>query len=235
MGDLPRRPPAQASPLGAVRAWAEWFGVARLTTATVSVGLVAVGAMWAFRAPQMADPLPTVTVPRSTVLPPPGPPTTAPAPHPSELVVHVAGAVHRPGVYALRDGSRLIAAIEAAGGSLGDAALDAVNLASPLHDGQRVYLPTLDEVESLAIGSSSVGGPTWDLDATDGAPAPLVDVNRAEVTELVSLPGIGPATAAAIVDDRERNGPFLDVDDLVRVRGIGPAKLAALRDLVVAG
>ena len=66
------------------------------------------------------------------------------------------------------------------------------------------------------------------------APSGPVDINRADAGQLDALPGVGPTTAASIVAERERNGPFLTVDDLERVPGIGPAKLAGLRDLVIA-
>ena len=69
-------------------------------------------------------------------------------------------------------------------------------------------------------------------DGVGAVPAGPIDLNHATVDELDVLPGIGPATAAAIVDHREQNGPFATVDDLEDVRGIGPAKLEAIRDLV---
>ena len=75
------------------------------------------------------------------------------------------------------------------------------------------------EIQAAAPGSSVVAGP--------------VDLNRATATELDALPGIGPATAQAIVEHRAANGPFTSVDDLEQVRGIGPAKLATIRPLVV--
>jgi competence protein ComEA len=75
--------------------------------------------------------------------------------------------------------------------------------------------------------------PTTPAGADAGAPPTPIDVNTATPAELDELPGVGPATAAAIVTERERSGPFATVDDLDRVPGIGPAKLEALRDLVV--
>jgi competence protein ComEA len=138
------------------------------------------------------------------------------------ITVHVAGAVMAPGVYRLAAGVRVHDAIEAAGGPIGDADVDALNLAADVADGSRVYVPTVGEhvvlVPDAAGGSSSPAGP--------------IDVNRASAVELETLPGVGPATATAIVTERERNGPFLTVDDLERVPGIGPAKLAAMRDFV---
>lgn len=142
------------------------------------------------------------------------------------LVVHVAGAVLRPGLVWMPGGSRVGNAIEAAGGSLGSAALDALNLARVLSDGEQVYVPSLDEV--AAGGSASPpGGPI----GVPEAPA-RVDLNSANVAALDTLPGVGPSTAAKIVADREANGPFTSVDDLQRVAGIGPKRIEEIRELV---
>jgi competence protein ComEA len=148
---------------------------------------------------------------------------------PGVVVVHVAGAVVAPGVHTMGAGDRVSDAVAAAGGAVPEADLDGLNLAAPLADGQRVYVPRIGEVDPASVpnGPSPSGGPLG-----SAAPAGPVDVNRATADELEALPGVGPATAAAIVDDRDRNGPFASVDDLDRVSGIGPAKLAALRDLV---
>lgn len=134
---------------------------------------------------------------------------------PGEVVVHVAGAVWRPGVYALPAGERVADAIDAAGGVRRDGNPDSLNLAAPLVDGAQIYVAAEGEL---------AGGPA----RADG----LVSINQATQGELESLPGIGPATAKAIIDERERNGPFRSVDDLLRVRGIGDAKLDGFRDLV---
>lgn len=144
--------------------------------------------------------------------------TTTVAPGP--VVVHVAGAVARPGVQELAAGSRVVDAIDAAGGLTPDADAGRINLAAELTDGIQVYVP--------AHGEAAPQGSLPGAEAGDG----LVDLNVADTTELEELPGVGPATAAAIIDHRERNGPFTAVDDLLDVRGIGEAKLAALRDLV---
>lgn len=142
----------------------------------------------------------------------------------SVVVVHVVGAVARPGVYVLPTGSRVGAAVEAAGGLLDDAAPQGVNLARFVRDGEQLCVPTIGEAAAptAAAGAS-------------GAPGGLVDINTADVALLDTLPGIGPATAERIVRDRAANGPFRTVDDLQRVTGIGPKKLEQLRDLVTVG
>jgi competence protein ComEA len=137
--------------------------------------------------------------------------------------------VSRPGVYELDPSARVIDAVTAAGGSVAGADLDGLNLAAPLVDGQRVYVPHVGEVDPAAVPAGGAPAPTG---LEGGAPRGPVNLNTATAAELESLPGVGPATAATIVDDRTRNGPFASVDDLERVPGIGPAKLAALREQV---
>ena len=142
---------------------------------------------------------------------------------PTSVVVDVAGAVVRPGVYELPAGARVHAAVEAAGGAAPDADLAAVNLAAPLLDGAQVYVP--------AVGAPPRAGAPPGPSPPTTAPGP-VDINRATAEQLDALPGIGPSTAQAIVTHREEHGPFASVDALEDVRGIGPAKLDAIRALV---
>lgn len=141
---------------------------------------------------------------------------------PAVLVVHVAGAVMAPGVHELAPGSRVLDAIEAAGGLLPDADGSRINLAAPVSDGERVYLPRVGEPAPPPVPGASTG-PGGD---TSGGP---VDLNRADQAALEALPGIGPATAAAILRHREQIGAFTSVDQLLDVRGIGEAKLEELR------
>ncbi len=148
-------------------------------------------------------------------------PTTDP---PVPVVVHVAGAVRSPGVYSLPADARVEDALDAAGGALAGADLDQLNLAAPLPDGVQIKVPLVGEVLAAAPSLSSP-------DSADGP----IDINRASEGQLDDLPGIGPATAAAIVAWRDEHGPFSSTDGLLDVPGIGPAKLAALADLVVAG
>lgn len=161
-----------------------------------------------------------------------GPVTTT---GPVELVVQSAGAVVSPGVYRLPPGARVDDLVVASGGLADDADGDRVNLAAPVGDGQRLWFPRQGEVDPPEVvvgeggGSSAPAGP-------GGAPAPdappaTVNLNTATASDLDSLPGVGPATAAAILAYREENGPFAAVDDLLEVRGIGDAKLEQIRPL----
>jgi competence protein ComEA len=143
------------------------------------------------------------------------------------IVVHVAGAVRRPGVYRLRDGTRVEAAIRRAGGPTRKANLDALNLAAKLSDGRQVLVPS--RVAVAPAGATGAAG----TPAAEGGGLP-VNLNSATVEELDALDGIGPTTAQKIVDYREAHGGFTSVDELDQVDGIGPARLASLRDQVTA-
>ncbi len=138
--------------------------------------------------------------------------------------VHVAGAVREPGLVVVGGGARVIDAIEAAGGVTDQADVNRINLAALVIDGQRLFVPTIDDPAVPAVVSGGGG-------AAGSGNAP-VDLNAATPEQLEALPGVGPATAAAIVSHRDNNGPFESVVDLLDVPGIGDAKLAALRDLV---
>lgn len=145
---------------------------------------------------------------------------------PSVLMVHAAGAVARPGVYELPAGSRIIDVVELAGGVIPEADLQQVNLAAEIADGARVHIPAIGEVVVQSSPADIIGG-------TGADTADTVDVNTADAAALEELPGVGPATAAAIIEHRDSYGPFAVVDDLIEVRGIGESKLAAMRDAVV--
>jgi competence protein ComEA len=142
------------------------------------------------------------------------------------VVVHVAGAVFRPGLYRLAAGSRVADAIELAGGPRPRADLDRLNLAARLVDGQRV-----------AVSRRGEPGPPGPVDvgpapADAGTPAEPVDLNTAGTAELETLPGVGPATARKILEERSRRGGFRSVRDLLGVPGIGERRFAELRDRV---
>lgn len=193
----------------------------RLVVGGVLLAAAALGGLWLTRPPP--DPV-EVSLPFAST-------TTAPRAEPASteatvIVVHVAGAVVRPGVYELAAAARVVDAVAAAGG-LGEGADDLrLNLAAPLTDGERVYVPRQGEPPPPDLGAAPASP-----SAGEGGSA-LVDLNTADIEGLEALPGVGPATAAAIVEHRQRIGRFTSVDQLLDVRGIGEAKLEALRDLV---
>lgn len=135
-----------------------------------------------------------------------------------ELYVHVLGQVDNPGLYMLEADARVVDALAAAGGTLDDADLHAVNLARPLSDGEQLVVPV--------VGASTEGGDAASVE--DG----LIDLNNADQAALETLPRIGPALAQRIIQWRETNGRFQSVDDLLAVSGIGEKLLTGLRDLV---
>jgi competence protein ComEA len=140
-------------------------------------------------------------------------------------VVHVAGAVRRPGVYRLPAGARVQDAVRRAGGPGRGANLDGLNLAAPLQDGIQVVVP------SKAPGAVPGAGGAAGTDPA-GALGPPVSLSSATSEQLQTLDGVGPATAAKILAYREEHGGFRSVDDLGQISGIGPKRLEALRDRV---
>jgi competence protein ComEA len=140
------------------------------------------------------------------------------------LVIDVAGAVRRPGLYRLRSGSRIDDAIAAAGGATGKAQLDTVNLAAPVADGEQIVVPG----RGATAGGAEAGAP-----AGGSSPSAPVDLNSATLEQLEGLPGIGPVTAQKILDYRQQHGAFHSVDELQGVPGIGPAHMAQLKGLVI--
>lgn len=142
------------------------------------------------------------------------------------IFVHVGGAVARPGLYRLRDGSRVDDAVRAAGGTLEDADLDSLNLAAKVRDGDKVLVPSKGGAgEAKTAGGPSAGG---------SAPAQgnRVNLNTATAADLDALPGIGPALAERILAYRQQHGGFRKVEQLLDVAGIGPKTFEELRDLV---
>lgn len=133
-----------------------------------------------------------------------------------DLVVDVAGAVRRPGVYRLPAGARVVDAIERAGGAAGGAQLEGINRAARLADGQQVMVPERLPGGAAASAAGSEDGP--------------ISLGSAGVEELEDIDGIGPVTAEKIVEFRDRHGGLASVDQLDRVSGIGPATMEALRD-----
>ena len=162
---------------------------------------------------ETADPTPS---PPSVSSPPVGEVANAS----TTVVVSVVGLVAEPGLVTLTSGSRVADAVEAAGGLLPEADPASVNLAAVVADGEQV-----------AVGVPAAAGAAAP-DATAAGGSGAVDLNTAGVAALDGLPGIGPVLAQRIVDHREREGPFRQVDDLLDVPGIGPAILDHLVDAV---
>lgn len=220
----------------------EWIGPGRLAGALGVLLVVAGIGWWLLRSPALPTEaaLPTVTHADAAGNPggsaststEPSRDTVADAAAPAVVVVHVTGAVNRPGVYQLEAGERVDDALAAAGGPTATADSNALNLAAPVADGDRIEVPIVGAADEDDHPAADAGHSHAAPASVAGSAQP-VDLNEATAAELEGLPGIGPATASAIVEHRSRNGPFSTIDQLLDVPGIGPAKLDAVRDLVV--
>jgi competence protein ComEA len=152
---------------------------------------------------------------------------------PQRVVVHVVGAVRHPGLYRLRDGSRVADAVRHAGGASRRADLGALNLAAPLVDGAQILVPRTTPTVAGAAAGGAPAGPSAMSSATGGsAPLQKLSLSTATAEQLDELPGVGPVTAQKILDYRAEHGFVRSVDDLDAVPGIGPARIEQLRDLV---
>ncbi len=223
-----RRPPILSSLSPGTLADRLGVSVAAVVLGVLGVAAAAFGGWWALRPPAGLDPAEILPMAGTVSIPAPAPLPPA-APEPAVLVVDVVGAVVRPGVHELPASSRVADAIAAAGGFTAEADRIRLNLAEPLADGSRVWVPAFGETSGpdlvpVVTGSSGIGA-----GGVAQAGSGPVDINAADAASLESLPGIGPSLAEAIVEHRRRNGPFGSVDELIEVSGIGPVKLEQIR------
>ena len=228
----------------------KWFGISRMIGSVLSVAFVGVAGWWLVQVPppppEASLSFASTTVAANTTI---GVSASSINTTPQIITVHVAGAVKNPGVYRLKYGSRINDGLVAAGGATSAANLDVINLAIVLNEGEQIYVPKRGEKPHVitnrpqaggvggaagaggAAGVGGVGGAGGAAGvggATNGAASQQININLASVVELEQLPGVGPATAKAIVAYREKFGAFLKVEDLLKVRGIGPAKLSEI-------
>ncbi len=151
-----------------------------------------------------------------------------------DIVVHVAGEVKKPGVYRLPPGSRVVDAVNLAQPTE-HSALDYLNLAAPLQDGQQIMVYSLEEIKqrdvSGGIGNSSPLAAAGSGTSYGTAPG-RININNAGRAELESLPGIGPSLAQRIIDYRAKHGPFLSIEDVQNVSGIGEKRFEQIRELI---
>ena len=154
--------------------------------------------------------------------------TLRPVPTDKPLVVHITGAVPRPGVYALPEGARVQDIISAAGGFLAEADKETINLARVLEDGELLEIP-------YAEGFSPIIPTPIQNIIVPGSDSDLININTASSLELETLPGIGPTNAGKIIAYREANGPFLSIEDIINVSGIGPGTYERIKDLITVG
>ena len=149
-----------------------------------------------------------------------------PVPTETPLIVHITGAVPRPGVYALPQGARVQDAISAAGGFLAEAEKSQINLAALLEDGEKLDIPYLEGASPVLTTPE----PEVVTSTTE-----LININTASAEELDTLPGIGPSLAQKIIEYREQNGPFLSPEDIINVPFIGPGHYERFKDMITVG
>lgn len=221
--DLLRRPAPPRSWRDRIEHLADATGTTpgRIVVGGVGVIGVAIVALWLTRPPP--EP-PEVDLPFASTSAVAAAAALTP-PVPTELVVHVAGAVVSPGVHALSVGARVVDAIKAAGGLTPEADPARINLAAPVADGERIYVLRVGEDAAPSVPGQAAG-------SSGGGSSALVNLNEADEAALDALPGVGPATAKAIIEHRRKIGRFSSVDQLLDVRGIGEAKLEQIRPLV---
>ncbi|MCI0155504.1 ComEA family DNA-binding protein [Leifsonia shinshuensis] len=193
-------------------------GVGAATVLLIAAFVVAalVSGMTGGRSVPLPSAVPTSAVPGASSSGAP------PAAAGDELYVHVSGAVARPGLIKVAGGSRVVDAVEAAGGFAETADPAGVNLARFLRDGEQLRVPAVGEVPAPGDGAASEAG------AVGGR----VDLNRASAAQLETLPRIGPALAQRIIEWREAHGGFSAVTDLRSVSGVGEKLFDALKDRV---
>ena len=212
-------------------ALADRLGVSTATVVFGALGVVAAaaGGWWALRPPAGPDAAEILPMAGTVPIPTPAPPPST-LPEPARIVVDVVGAVVRPGVHELPASSRVADAVDAAGGFTPDADRIRLNLAEPLVDGSRVWVPAVGESSGPDLVPVITGsGGASPAGTGHGAGSEAVEINTADAAALEALPGIGPSLAAAIVEHRRRHGPFASVDELIEVSGIGPVKLEQIR------
>ena len=153
-----------------------------------------------------------------------------------EIIVHVAGAVEKNGIVKLKPNARIVDAIEAAGGLADGADLTEVNLAYTVQDGQKIYIPSVEEKNTKEIinkiitegGGNVIVGSIEENSKSTGK----ININKATATELMNIPGVGEVTAAKIIEYRETQGTFKTIEDIKNVSGIGDAKFNAMKEYI---
>ena len=150
-----------------------------------------------------------------------------------EIAVHITGEVKKQGIIYLEKGSRVADAIKKAGGETKDADLSQINLAYILQDGQKIYVPNKNEKISQYITEKSGNNDTEEnTTSNSNKEDKKVNINTANQSELDQLPGIGPSIAQKIIEYREENGNFKNIQELQNVKGIGNAKYEEIKDNV---
>lgn len=159
----------------------------------------------------------------------------------NNIIVHIAGCVKYPGIVSLKEGDRISDAINVAGGLTEFASIKNVNLAYVLEDGQKIYIPSNDEILDPNFSQEIITQEAGDQILVDSSSSsssitatsnPIINLNTATQTELETIPGIGPSLALKIIDYRKENGNFTTKEDIKNVSGIGEFKYESMKDFI---
>ena len=228
-----------------VQATIKWFGLSRLIGSVLSLIAVALAGWWLLRVPPPPpeDSIPIASTATTLSFAVSSPQATELDREldreldtklfrelATELTVHIAGAVKTPGVYQLQVGARINDGVVAAGGATAQADLDSVNLAMLLSEGEQIYIPKRNDKPHIIVQPrfTSSNNLNSSNSATNNELQISININTATAIELEQLAGVGPSTAKAIIEFRQKNSGFKTVEDLLNVRGIGPAKLSEI-------
>lgn len=148
----------------------------------------------------------------------------------NEIVVHITGAIKQEGVYKLEENSRLTDIVELAGGLREDADMSKINLALILEDGMKINIPSINE--NLEESEDKVVENTIDINKSENNKTKKININTASKEELDTLPGIGEATAQKIIEYRNKNGKFSNIEEIKEVSGIGDSKFEKIKDYI---
>ena len=146
----------------------------------------------------------------------------------SFIVIDISGEVNSPGVYTLPHGSRILDAIEAAGGLTDNCDINYINRAELLYDEMKIYIPSYDDINNNTVPSGLF------RDSTNKTSDNLININTANSEELQKIPGIGPSTAGKIIDYRNMNGKFSSIEELINISGIGNKTLERMKGYITA-
>lgn len=146
------------------------------------------------------------------------------------IIIHITGSVKNQGIVEVEQGSRISDAIDAAGGATKEADLSKINLAYIVQDGQKIYVPNINDKEEVDTITQDAGDNV--IKGADNIKEQKININTASQTELETLSGIGPSTALKIINYRIENGNFKKIEDIKNVPGIGDAKFESIKESI---
>ena len=148
------------------------------------------------------------------------------------VIVHVTGEVKKTGVVRVKEGSRVEDIVKAAGGLTENADISNINLAYVVEDGTKIRIPSTDDEKQEEYITQSIGEGIIMQEESNNSRSSIVNINTANETELEELPGIGASIAGRIIEYRNKNGKFKNIEDIKNVTGIGDSKFEKIKNLI---